>query len=218
MNKENLDSTAGAAVYTPRMLRIYDFLVLRFSNTFLWKCSAQRALQFFNRNASRNHLDVGVGSGYFLEHGRFHDQTRLVLMDLNPTCLDYARQRAVVDNVTCTQADVLEPIAWSDELFDSINLGYLLHCLPGTMKQKHLVFDNLKPLLNEGGVLFGSTILGQGRKPNWAAKKLMTFYNSKGIFSNTQDNLDDLRAGLETQFRDVSIEVVGEVALFTGRV
>jgi len=218
MNKENLDSTAGAEVYSEKTLRIYDLLVLRFSNTFLWRCSAAKALSFFNRNVSGNHLDVGVGSGYFLEHGRFPQDTRLVLMDLNPQCLDYAKARAVVANVSTAQADVLEPIEWSEDKFDSINLGYLLHCLPGTMKQKYMVFENLKPLMNEGGVLFGSTILGEGQKPNWAARKLMAFYNSKGIFSNQQDNLEDLRANLEKYFKDVTIEVIGEVALFRGRV
>ncbi|KZL14734.1 bifunctional 2-polyprenyl-6-hydroxyphenol methylase/3-demethylubiquinol 3-O-methyltransferase UbiG [Pseudovibrio sp. Ad37] len=218
MNKENLDSAAGAEVYSDKTLRIYDLLVLRFSNTFLWRCSASKALSFFNRNVSANHLDVGVGSGYFLEHGRFPDKTRLVLMDLNETCLDYAKARSVVADVSTAQTDVLEPIEWTDAKFDSINLGYLLHCLPGTMKQKYMVFENLRPLLNDGGILFGSTILGEGQKPNWAARKLMGFYNSKGIFSNAEDNLDDLRSNLETYFRDVTIEVVGEVALFKGRV
>ncbi len=217
MNKENLDSAAGAEVYSDKTLRIYDLLVLRFSNSFLWRCSASKALSFFNRNVTGNHLDVGVGSGYFLEHGRFPENARLVLMDLNPHCLEYARSRAVVENVTCAEADVLEPIEWEQDKFESINLGYLLHCLPGTMKQKYLVFENLKPLLKEGGVLFGSTILGQGQKPNWGARKLMALYNSKGIFSNAEDNLDDLRANLERYFSDVSIEVVGEVALFKGR-
>ncbi|KZL21519.1 Methyltransferase domain protein [Pseudovibrio axinellae] len=217
MNKEKLDSAAGAEVYSDKTLRIYDLLVLQFSNTFLWRCSARKGLEFFNLNVSANHLDVGVGSGYFLEHGRFPEHTRLMLMDLNPTCLSYAKARCVVESVSCQQVDVLEPIAWAEDKFDSINLGYLLHCLPGTMKQKHLVFENLKPLLHDGGVLFGSTILGEGQKPNWPARKLMGFYNSKGIFSNKHDNLEDLRSNLERSFRDVTIDVVGEVAQFRAR-
>ncbi|GHB31240.1 methyltransferase [Pseudovibrio japonicus] len=218
MNKENLDTTAGAEIYSEKTLRLYDLLVLKFSSTFLWRCPTAKALSFFNCNVSGNHLEVGPGSGYFLEHGRFPQDSRLVLMDLNEDCLAYAKARSAVANVSCTQADVMEPIEWSGDKFDSINLGYVLHCLPGTMKQKYLPFENLKPLLNEGGTLFGSTILGEGQKPNWAARKLMGVYNNKGVFSNAHDNVEDLRANLEAYFRDVSIEVVGLVALFKARV
>ncbi len=218
MNKENLDTTAGAGIYSQKTLRMYDLLVLRFSSTFLWRCPTAKTLSFFNCNVSGNHLEVGPGSGYFLEHGRFPADTRLVLMDLNEDCLAYAKERSAVANVSCIQADVMEPIKWSEARFDSINLGYVLHCLPGIMKQKYLVFENLKPLLNEGGTLFGSTILGEGQKPNWAARNLMGIYNSKGVFSNAHDNVEDLRDNLEAYFKDVSIEVVGEVALFKGRV
>ncbi len=126
-------------------------------------------------------------------------------MDLNVTCLEYVRARSVVGNVSTTQGDVLELIEWTDARFDSINLGYLLYCVPGTMKQKYRVFENLRSRLNDGGILFGSTILGEEQKPDWAARKLMGFYNSEGISPNAHDNPDDLRSNPETYFRDVTI-------------
>jgi hypothetical protein len=46
----------------------------------------------------------------------------------------------------------------------------------------------------------------------------MGVYNSKGIFSNQNDDLDGLARSLNKHFRDVSIQVVGCVALFSGRV
>ena len=47
-----------------------------------------------------------------------------------------------------------------EEPFDSIAVSYLVHCLPGPICNKAILFENLAPLLSDTGVLFGSTILG----------------------------------------------------------
>jgi hypothetical protein len=112
---------------------------------------------------------------------------------------------------------VLEPIADPPAAFDSIGVNYLLHCLPGTMESKAAAFDHLLPLLIPGSTLFGSTLLQCGVKRNWAAKRLMTFYNSKGVFTNTHDDLDSLARELRKRFRDVTIEVLGCAAVFAAR-
>jgi hypothetical protein len=62
---------AGHAVYTKRMLGIYDFLVLGLSNRLIWRCPTQRLIEHYNRHVTSNHLDVGVGTGYFLDRCRF---------------------------------------------------------------------------------------------------------------------------------------------------
>ena len=105
--------------------------------------------------------------------------------------------------------------------FDSVGLNYLLHCLPGSIESnesKAVAFDHLRALMNPHAVLFGSTLLQSGVRRNWLAKRLMDFYNKKGIFSNQHDSLDGLKFVLDQRFRDVSIEVVGCAALFSGRV
>ncbi|MBF4344022.1 methyltransferase type 12, partial [Vibrio anguillarum] len=101
--------------------------------------------------------------------------------------------------------------------FESISVNYLLHCLPGNLIDKGIMFKHLKEHLNDGGVLFGSTILGKGTKQNFFAKKLMGVYNKKGIFSNNNDDLDSLLLSLNKHFTDVKVEVVGCVALFSGK-
>ncbi|MGO1120159.1 class I SAM-dependent methyltransferase [Rhodovibrionaceae bacterium A322] len=212
-----LDPAPGAEFYTPKSLRIYDFLVHVVSNHLLWRCPTARIQALHNQHMSNNHLDVGVGTGYFLDKGRFPTpQPRLALMDLNTHCLAHAAQRVARYKPTLHEANILEPVYWQDDKFDSIGLGYLLHCLPGSMKSKAVVFDNLKPLLNDGGCLFGATILGQGVQLNAAARKLMGLYNAKGIFTNGEDNLEDLEANLKKAFRRYDLEVVGSVALFVG--
>ena len=210
---------AGQAVYSKSMLAIYDWLVLRFSNRLIWKCPSRQILALYDRHVTANHLDVGVGTGYFL--GRCHfpnDRLRLGLLDLNPNCLDGAGHRMARYRPEVYRANVLDPIGLEIPRFDSISMTYLLHCLPGTIKTKSAVFRHLKPLLNQGGVIFGATLLSDGVYRSWAAKRLMGFYNSKGIFTNDQDDLQGLRSMLSKNLTAVTVEVVGCAALFSGRV
>ena len=66
-----LDPRPGAAVYSRRTLEIYDPLVLGLCGTYVWKCPTREVLAFYDRHLSARHLDVGVGTGYFLDHCRF---------------------------------------------------------------------------------------------------------------------------------------------------
>ena len=210
---------AGQAVYTKQTLKIYNFVVLGVSNRFLWKCPTQRLLAQYNQLITNNHLDVGVGTGYFLDQCQSLSLSpRIALMDLNEKALKFTAQKISRYSPETYFGNVLEPIASKIERFDSVGINYLLHCLPGTIESKSLAFDYLKTLMNPDAVLFGSTILGRGIKPNWFAKRLMAIYNQKEIFSNQQDDLDGLERELKRRFNQVSVEIVGCVALFSGRV
>lgn len=136
-------------------------------------------------------------------------------MDLNPNTLDCASRRIAPYQPEIYQQNILAPITNEIDPFDSVAINYLLHCLPGSMDEKAVVLDNLIPLLNPKAVLFGSTILKSDQKSSWLARKLMKFYNSKGIFSNTTDTQDALEAALRSRFNTVSIELAGGVALFS---
>jgi 2-polyprenyl-3-methyl-5-hydroxy-6-metoxy-1,4-benzoquinol methylase len=208
---------AGQAVYTKRMLNAYDLLVLGLSNSLIWKCPTQRLVEHYNRHVTANHLDVGVGTGYFLDRCKFPLPTpRVALMDLNRNSLDYAAQRIARYKPETYIRNVLEPISIATK-FDSVGINYLLHCLPGSIESKSVAFDHLKKLMNPGAVIFGSTLLHGGVARNWLAKRLMDFYNGKGIFSNENDDLDGLKRALGQRFRSVSVEIVGCVAVFSGR-
>jgi len=82
-----------------------------------------------------------------------------------------------------------------DDRFDSIGLNYVLHCLPGSMDEKSIALEHLVELLNPGGVLFGDTLLSSTTR-QWPVRRLMSFYNRKGIFCNTDDDLDGLRRAM----------------------
>ena len=212
------DAAAGAAVYSRPLLSVYDLFVLGFSNSFVWQCPSQLILDFYNEHVSGKHLDVGVGTGYFLDRCIFptHNPT-IVLADLNPNSLHVTAKRLQRYNPSIHVANVLEPLQIEPADFDSVAINYVLHCLPGTISSKGVVFQNLKPLLKHGGVIFGTTILGKGIKRNFLAKTLMQVYNSKRIFANLNDNAGDLESVLKATFRDHSIRVIGCVAFFVGR-
>lgn len=211
---------AGAAVYSKLFLSVYDLYVLGFSNTFVWRCPSRQILDFYNEHISGHHLDVGVGTGYFLDKCKFPTHSPIIaLADLNANSLQVTARRLARYNPTTHIANVLEPLDIEPAGFDSIALNYLLHCLPGNLLDKGAVFRNLRPLLNDkGGVIFGTTILGKGVKQNLLAKTLMRIYNSNGIFGNMEDTAADLDNQLHAIFRDYSIHVVGCVAFFVGRI
>jgi hypothetical protein len=217
------DVLAGQAVYTPRALKLYDGFVLGFSNRFIWRCPTRHLEDLYRENLSRNHMDVGVGTGYFLDRCGPPLETagtpppRIVLMDLNRTCLQTAAQRIARYQPQTLQRNILQPIAGAGPPFDSIGLNYVLHCLPGDLAGKAVVFDHLKPLLAPGGVLFGSTILAAGTPRYLMARWLIDAYNRKGIFGNRHDSLEDLKSVLEQRFESWHIDTRGCVALFSAK-
>lgn len=218
MNNAQPDTTRGAAAYTGTALAVYDLLVLGFSNSFAWKCPSRILLDFYNLHVADRHLDVGVGTGYFLDKCRFPVAApAIALLDLNANSLRAAARRIGRYKPSCHQADVLKPIDAGLSGFSSVGMNYLLHCLPGTLKTKSAAFGNLKPLMRKGGVLFGSTILGKGVHQNLPARTLSAIYNRKGIFGNADDTLADLETGLREHFTDVRVRVQGCVAMFSGR-
>jgi 2-polyprenyl-3-methyl-5-hydroxy-6-metoxy-1,4-benzoquinol methylase len=209
---------AGQAAYTKSTLAVYDIIVLGISNRYVWKCSSARIEAHYNKHVSANHLDVGVGTGYFLDRCKFPSKRpRVALMDLNPNTLEFASRRISRYIPETYRHNVLEPISTNIRQFDSVGMNYLLHCVPGSISEKAVVFDNLKALMTRDAVIFGSTILHGGVPRNWTAKRLMHLYNKKGIFANTADDLESLERALNQRFDNVAVEVVGCVALFSGR-
>ena len=85
---------AGQAVYTPRTLAAYDAFVLGFSNRVLWRCPTARLEALYARNVSARHIDIGVGTGYFLDKAAWPvPRPQITLVDLNRHSLEVAGQR-----------------------------------------------------------------------------------------------------------------------------
>lgn len=206
---------AGHAFYSRRSLRVYDALILGWFSRTAWRCPADRLVGLHDRNVTGNHLDIGVGTGYFLDRCRFPaTDPRIVLVDLNTDCLQAASTRLARYRPECIEASAFEPLPDDVGSVDSVSLTYLLHCLPGAMADKTVVFDHVASVLNPGGVVFGATLLQGGVRRNWYARSVMAFNNRRGIFSNIDDSLDSLTNALAARFDHVKVEVIGCVATF----
>ena len=81
-NTREEKTTGGTEVYSQFVLKIYDWYVLWYNCRFLWECPAYYFLELYNQYVSANHLDIGVGTGYFLDKCKFPGTNiRLALMD-----------------------------------------------------------------------------------------------------------------------------------------
>jgi 2-polyprenyl-3-methyl-5-hydroxy-6-metoxy-1,4-benzoquinol methylase len=219
MNVTKEQVEAGQAAYTPRMLGVYNLLILRVIVPYIWKCPIDNVIKLYNKNITSNHLEIGVGSGYFLDNCNFSsDNPRLALMDLNPNSLKFTAEKVSRYKPEIYRGNILEPIETDMKKFDSIAINAVIHCLPGTMSTKLVVFDHIKALLNPGGVVFGSTILNIGVKQNWLTKKFMKNFNNRRIFCNLEDDLSTLEEGLTERFSKSEVKVIGTVALFRAEV
>jgi hypothetical protein len=205
----------GAVGYTKTGLAVYDSLILGFNTPLVWKCPNARLLELYNRHVSGNHLDVGVGSGYFLDRCSFPAAApRLGLLDLNPLCLAYCARRLKRYRPETHEYNVLEPLPSGIAPFDSVSMTYLLHCMPGTIRTKAAAFENLRAIMTPGAVVFGATVLQGGVPLGWLARRMLASLNEKQIFSNTQDDLDGFRQVLAAQFTTSDVQAVGAVGVF----
>jgi ubiquinone/menaquinone biosynthesis C-methylase UbiE len=213
---------AGQREYTPAFLRIYDALVLGFYCSVVWRCPAGRIVELYARHLGHRHLDVGPGTGYFLERARLPAGAEVTLLDPNPDVLAHAQRRLTrlrpAPAVVAIPGDVLQPLPLpADRRFDSAALTFVLHCLPGPMPRKAAAIRNVAAVLEPGGVLFGATVLGVSAPHTWLSRLALRGVNRQGIFSNLSDTEDGLRAILGKSFDEIDIEIVGSAAVFAAR-
>lgn len=212
------DAYAGQAAYSRLGLRVYDVLAYRIDAPLLWRCRAERLLEIYDEQASARHLDVGVGTGYFLDRCRFPVAApEITLMDLNPAALAYAARRLRRFAPRTQQGNLLDPWRLPAASFDSVALSNVLLCAPGSMPQKGVAFDHARECLAPGGALFGSTLLNGGVEHTRRSRLAMRGLNRRGVFDNLGDHLDDLDVALAKAFHSHEIEIEGAMALFTAR-
>lgn len=219
-DRPRLDNEAhrGSRIYGKAVLWGYDAVVLGFSNHVAWRCPTRSMLETYQELVSHRHLDVGVGTGWYLSRTELPAGTEVTLLDLHPQALENAGARieeASQDiHVERVVANALESSPFEPGSFDSISTNYLLHCVPGGWERKGAIFQNLATALSDKGVLFGATILGKGVRHNLPGRALMALYNRTGIFDNREDDAAGLERALRASFTDVQLEASGTVIRF----
>ena len=203
----------GQSEYTRPLLKLYDPLVLGPIARFVWRCPATRLVERYRQRIRSRHLDVGPGTGYFLERSGLPDRSPVTILDPNPNVLRHVSQRLGQLDITAVEADVLKPLPVSGP-FDSAALHLVIHCLPGPLPRKAAAVANVAAVLAPDGVLFGASVLGTSGRHTWAARRMLDGFNRQGGFDNLNDTEEGLGEILAASFEHVELETVGSVAIF----
>ncbi len=206
----------GQADYSRLLLNVYDTVVLGPVARYVWRCPAGPLLDGYRRNIRDRHLDVGPGTGWFLERSGLPDGSRVTILDPNVTVLEHASRRLRRLDVTSVEADVLKPLP-VDGPFASAALNLVIHCLPGPRSRKAAAVANVAAVLAPNGVLFGASVLGDSGPHTWLSRRVLHAFNRRGAFDNLQDSEEMLREILGASFGRVEMELVGSAALFTAK-
>lgn len=203
----------GQIDYTRPLLKLYDPLVLGFVARFVWRCPTSRLVEGYRQHIRDRHLDVGPGTGYFIEQSGLPDGSRVTILDPNRNVLDHASRRLRHVDVTAVEADVLKPLP-VDGPFDSAALHLVIHCLPGPLPRKAAAVANVAAVLAPTGVLFGASVLGTSGPQTWLSQRVLDAFNRRGAFDNLNDTEEGLGEILAASFEHVEIETVGSIAIF----
>ena len=203
----------GQSEYSRPLLKLYDPLVLGPIARFVWRCPATRLVERYRQRIRSRHLDVGPGTGYFLERSGLPDGSPVTILDPNPNVLRHVSQRLGQLDITAVEADVLKPLPVSGP-FDSAALHLVIHCLPGPLPRKAAAVANVAAVLAPDGVLFGASVLGTSGRHTWAARRMLDAFNRQGGFDNLNDTEEGLGEILAASFEHVELETVGSVAIF----
>jgi SAM-dependent methyltransferase len=210
----NDPSYKGQSGYNPFLLAIYDPFVIGFMARAVWRCPIPPVVERYRRHLGRRHLDVGPGTGYFIEKAAPPDGTEVTLLDPNPNVLARSSRRLAAMHPATVEADVMKPLP-VDGPFDSAALSFVLHCLRGPMAHKASAIRNMADVLAPDGLLFGATVLGIRERHTPQARAVLRAFNREGSFDNLGDTAEGLRRILEESFETVDLDVIGSTAHFT---
>jgi SAM-dependent methyltransferase len=209
----NDPSYKGQRGYNRFFLAIYDPWVLGFMARAVWRCPIPPVVERYRRLLGRRHLDVGPGTGYFLDKAAPPAGTEITLLDPNPNVLAKASRRLAAMHPAAIEADVMKHLPLEGR-FDSAALSYVLYCLRGPQANKAAAIRNIADVLEPHGVLFGGTVLGLEERHTPQARAVLRAFNRAGDFDNLGDTAEGLRRILEKSFETVEVDVVGSTANF----
>ena len=137
-------------------------------------------------------------------------------MDLNPDALAVASARLARYKPSTHRASALEPFGLPANVFDSVGMSLLIHCLPGSLSSKAVIFDHARSVLARGGVVFGATLLNgaSGIRPSRVARRRSTVAATSAISTTTSTIWTPPWAAPTAS----TSRIRGAVALFSARV
>jgi methyltransferase family protein len=203
-------------IYTKAALRMYDAVVMGLLARHVWGCPPDLLVEHYRQHVTSNHADIGVGTGYCLDRCGFAaTEPRLLLIDLQPNCLEYAARRLARYHPQMLVRDVLEPMPNLSRRFDSVALAGVLHCLPGDMRHKAHAFDTLRPLTHPGSKIFGYSLVANTTRRRRRSDVVLHLLNRMRVVDNTGDRASELARELSSRFTECNVEQIGHMAFFS---
>tara|TARA_Y100000591_G_scaffold11239_1_gene8743 strand:- start:7802 stop:8431 length:630 start_codon:yes stop_codon:yes gene_type:complete len=190
------------------LLNNYDHFVNNLNCNYVWKCNQNIIKDLYKNNLSKDHIEIGPGTGYFLKKHQFNS---LYLVDINHDILN--------DSFKNLKNNSKEIFKINKNIFsknkqikinnvNSIGLSYVLHCVPNTLD---VSLNYLVNNLNQKDItLFGSTVIPT--KKNFFASSELYFLNKLGIFNNLNHNIQQLKKFSKNYEHEINI--VGNVLIF----
>ena len=171
------------AAYTRGTLGIYDKLVLGVFCSLVWRCPPSEMRRLYDSCVGQRHLDIGPGTGYFLDHCRFPNPSPdLTLLDLSAECLEMSASRVARYHPEICQANLMYPLPLPSQHFDSAAMNLVFHTIPGGWENKGIIFKHVAQTLRPGGTLFGTTVLAEGVPMNRLTSKLLVAQHRPGFY------------------------------------
>ncbi len=53
------------------LLKNYDYFVNNINCKYVWKCNEKYIHKMYKKNITKNHIEIGPGTGYFFTHWKF---------------------------------------------------------------------------------------------------------------------------------------------------
>ncbi len=199
--------------YNPMPLIFYDYVVLKLSTPYIWGCSLSHLQEIYDNHLTQEHLEIGVGTGYFLKNCRsITNKHNITLLDINPVPIKHTSRNLRSYKTRGCLANVMKKLPFRGDSFHSVGMNFVLHCLPEPGKES--VFSNIRNVMSSNSVLFGSTVLASTVQDSLITQKLMSFYNATNAFHNTYDTTDRFISILKGLFSRVDVEVSGVILVF----
>ena len=216
-------------------LRLYNFV--KPNAKLVFNYPIQGHLQLYHKYLSKslNHLEIGVASAYDLINCDIENNKsniNITLMDYDDHPLNMAKKQLLQHGFNesnlktiCTDILQLKPGMFEanniNKAYDTIAMGFLLHCIPGSMNEKFsIILNNLSSVMDENTKLFGMTvcnptqeILKRNRFKSLGGFVISTAQR-QGDMYNTQDTPQHVEDTLKQYFDDYKIEQVEFVTVF----
>lgn len=190
----------------------YDLLVNNLNCKYVWKCDQKYIQNIYDKNITRNHIEIGPGTGYFLKKYKFDN---LTLIDVNQDILEESSRNLENNckNINIINHNIFEK---NNKLeiknYNSIGINYVLHCVPNDLS--YSISNMINNIPNNNLTLFGSTVIPSEKDKFSLAQLEIYFLNKFGIFNNKSHSVNDISLYIKNNFQNYNMNKIGNSFLF----